>query len=110
MLYFLDRLTMKTVYRDARLINIAGRQRMLSQRLSKAAASIQLATSANEVSAPRQEIGDTLAEWQTFHEALRQRDPAWDLQGTNSPEVLGMFNAIESNYQAMRAAGKGWLA
>ena len=106
MLYFLDRLTMKTVYRDARLINIAGRQRMLSQRLSKAAASIQLATSANEVNAPRQEIGDTLAEWQTFHEALRQRDPAWDLQGTNSPEVLGMFNAIESDYQAMREAGE----
>jgi PAS domain S-box-containing protein len=97
---------MEAVYRDARLLNVAGRQRMLSQRLGKAAASIHLATSANKVSALQRQMGDTLGEWQTFHEALRQRDPARGLQGTNSREILAMFNEIESHYQAMREAGE----
>ncbi|NQT15235.1 MAG: SpoIIE family protein phosphatase [Planctomycetes bacterium] len=106
-LYGLDRLTMTTVYRDARLINVAGRQRMLSQRLAKAAVSIELATSANEVGVLRREIGDTLAEWQTFHEALRQRDPKQNLQGTNSPEILALLLRIHPHYQSMReAAGR----
>lgn len=106
-LYGLDRLTMTTVYTDARLINVAGRQRMLSQRLGKAAASIELATSANEVSVLRGEIDDTLGEWQTFHEALQQRDPKWRLQGTNSPEILALFLRIAPHFQSMReAAGR----
>jgi len=78
---------------------------MLSQRLSKAAASIQLARSANEVDALRREAGETLEEWRTFHEALRRRDPELDLQGSNSPEIVAMFEGIESQYQAMLEAG-----
>jgi len=104
-LFVLDYLALKTLHRDARLLNVAGRQRMLSQRLSKAAASIQLARSANEVSALRRETGDTLEEWKTFHEALRRRDPRLNLQGSNSPEIVAMFEGIESQYQAMMEAG-----
>jgi len=104
-LFVLDYLALKTLSRDARLLNVAGRQRMLSQRLSKAAASIQLARSANEVDALRREAGETLEEWRTFHEALRRRDPELDLQGSNSPEIVAMFEGIESQYQAMLEAG-----
>lgn len=79
---------------------------MLSQRLSKAAASIQLAQGANEVSALGREIGDTLAQWRTFHEALRRRDPGWNFEGSNSPEVVALFDEIGPHYQAMLEAGE----
>ena len=104
-LFVLDDLEMKTLYRDARLLNVAGRQRMLSQRLSKSAASTQLARSANEVSTLRREIGDTLDEWRTLHEALLRRDPRLNLEGSNSPEIVAMFEGIESQYRAMLEAG-----
>jgi PAS domain S-box-containing protein len=108
-LFVLDYLAMKTLHRDARLLNVAGRQRMLSQRLSKAAASIQLARGTKEVNALRRESGDTLEQWRTFHEALRRRDPRLDLQGSNSPEIVSMFDGIGPHYRAMAEAGERLL-
>lgn len=87
---------------DSRVINIAGRQRMLSQRLAKA--SLRLAVEQGDDSADRQELRDTLELWSQSHQALQAGDPQLGLPGGNSPEVQRLFAAITPYYGAMRSA------
>src|SRR6478672_2516627 len=48
---------------DSTVVNLAGRQRMLSQRLTKAALSLERASSPEEATARKKEMTDALAEW-----------------------------------------------
>jgi len=72
---------------DAPVINIAGRQRMLSQRLAKAA--LALGGAADEVDRRqhRAELGHVLRLWSVSHNGLRHGDRALSLPGRNSPAV-----------------------
>ena len=84
---------------DAPLINVAGRQRMLSQRLCKAA--LALDESGTE-SRRRAELRDVLALWTSSHQRLRAQ------RGT--AEVERAFAAIDPSYERMRTAAEALLA
>lgn len=88
---------------DSRVINVAGRQRMLSQRLAKA--SLQIA---NKVAATgeqaRSELSETLETWADNHRALQDGDATTGLPGNNSEEVRRLFASIEEDFNAMRTA------
>ena len=80
-------------------INKAGRQRMLSQRITK---NILLATDLNSQHSNREEINqfleDDLRLWQSTHKILSQSDKI-----ENSPyaaEINALFGDIESHYQS----------
>src|ERR1051326_6166820 len=53
-------------------INAAGRQRMLSQRLAKAALALQIASNESQRQTRIRELSETLDQWSTAHAALRE--------------------------------------
>jgi len=89
---------------DAPVINIAGRQRMLSQRLAKAA--LALGGAADEVDRRRHraELGHVLRLWSVSHNGLRHGDRALSLPGRNSPAVREAFDDLEPFFTRMCAA------
>ena len=89
---------------NARVINVAGRQRMLSQAIVK-----DVLLLANTPSmAERQRLVADLREqdsvWEHAHSALQYGDPLLSLPGTNSPQVQQRFTAIEPEYRPMAEA------
>jgi len=89
---------------DSHVVNIAGRQRMLSQKLGKAAAVLQaVGISPDERRRRIAELRDVRTLWSDSHERLKYGDPALGLPGTNSLAVNRLFTAIEAPYRAMLA-------
>ncbi|WP_437550005.1 type IV pili methyl-accepting chemotaxis transducer N-terminal domain-containing protein [Sorangium sp. So ce367] len=95
---------------DAHVVNVAGRQRMLSQRVSKAALTFQVTTDPAERKGRADELAQAMALWERSHRALQHGDPAMGLPGKNTPEVTRMFQAIEPLHQSMLRDGKDLLA
>lgn len=86
-------------------INVAGRQRMLSQRLAKAA----LALNETEVeairSARRKELEQSLGRWTAEHDALLHGDEPLGIRPIRTSELDAQWSELEPHYQAMVAAG-----
>lgn len=94
---------------DSRVINIAGRQRMLSQRLSKAAVAMQLIDDPAERQRRADELAAVVALWEQSHLGLQHGDAELEVPGQNSATVTELFAKIEPNFQAMLAATKSIL-
>jgi diguanylate cyclase (GGDEF)-like protein len=89
---------------DSRVVNIAGRQRMLSQKITKTSLYLQTAESASARLAFTAQLRDALSLWTQSHLGLQHGDAGLGLPGNNSPEILALFSAIEPDYAAMVAA------
>lgn len=84
---------------DSHVINVAGRQRMLSQKISKVALKIE-----NQQGNKQQnltELSNALTLWKKCHQGLQYGDPELGLSGQNSPTIMQMFAAIEPHFQAI---------
>ncbi|MEN8217206.1 MAG: PAS domain S-box protein [Pseudomonadota bacterium] len=88
---------------DAHLINIAGRQRMLSENLSKTALIIQLSTDTNQRLQYIEKFRQVLNFWQQSHNNIA-------LSSNNSATVTQQFAELEPHYQAMKSAAQNLLA
>jgi signal transduction histidine kinase len=86
---------------DSRVINLAGRQRMLSQQLVKTAL---VSVRAEPQSAAAPGLPELFAEWTRVHRGLRFGDHERGLPGHNSQEVEAAFARLETSFQAMRLA------
>ncbi len=86
---------------DSHVINLAGRQRMLSQQLAKAALR---ATRPADAEASRQELRALTPQWRASHLALQNGDAELALPGNVSPQVAELFTAIEPHFVAMEEA------
>jgi len=84
---------------DAKVINIAGRQRMLSQKLTK---EILLLTDTPQSTAYQLTLKNTLQQWTTAHEGLQFGNDSLELSGKNSPAVLELFEQIRPYYQQLQ--------
>lgn len=86
---------------DAPIINIAGRQRMLSQALAKSVLAMTLAVGETDRGRYRAELQTTLAEWRQAHQKLR-------LEQLNfrqvDPEIARRFDEMEPHFQAIATA------
>jgi signal transduction histidine kinase len=91
---------------DARVINIAGRQRMLSQKLSKASLAIEVATTATERVRRTKELETVIGLWSTSHEGLQQGSEKLSLSGNNSPEIRDLFGKIQPLFETMLSAAR----
>jgi hypothetical protein len=90
---------------DSRVINVSGRQRMLSQRLCKSALAISANPDSPSKRAKRfEECNQALRVWSRCHRALQEGDNDLGLPGHNSPEVAGKFKAISPYFDAMVAS------
>ncbi len=94
---------------DSRVIDIADRQRMLSQELSKAALAIQASTDQLSRQMRLEELQQVVDLWEREHQGLQHGDAKMGLPGNNSNTVVQMFAEIEPHYQAMVKASKELL-
>lgn len=94
---------LRTGESDSHVINIAGRQRMLSQRLAKA--SLRLSTS-DDLQRRRaaEELAQTLSEWSANHEGLQHGDDALKLSGRLSDRLTQLFADVRPHFVAMQDA------
>ena len=91
---------------DSRIINIAGRQRMLSQRIVKVGYYLIHAKTVDERQAFRRQLASTLDLWVRSHIGLQQGDKELGLPGENNPQIKSLFKSIEHEFQEMVAAGR----
>jgi nitrate/nitrite-specific signal transduction histidine kinase len=89
---------------DALVINIAGRQRMLSQKIPKDALILETTTDPAVRKARTQELQQAVTLWQQSQQGLQNGDAKQDLPPTTSPTVKQLFSVIEPNYTAMLSA------
>lgn len=91
---------------DSRVINLAGRQRMLSQQISKLALQIGQDSSANLRQQYAERLESALTRWEESHEGLQHGSDRLGIRRENSAVVDSMFRQIEPNYQALRDAAQ----
>ena len=90
---------------DSRRINIAGRQRMLSQRLAKSVLALQFSASLVQQKSYLDEIESSVTAWKSAHAGLQRGDDRLGLPyQAPSPELLALFAEITPYHDAMVAA------
>jgi exonuclease VII small subunit len=99
---FLMQYSIKRNGGDSRVINLSGRQRMLSQRLTKCVLALERPTSADERARRSEEIAKSFAEWKASHLGLQRGDEKLGLpERNNSPQVKALFEEMEPFHAAM---------
>ena len=92
---------------EPRIINIAGRQRMLSQNISKTALKIQVATNDTTRDQFKTTLSGLLDTWEKSHYGLQYGDVDLGLPSqSNSKEVADLFLAIAPYYDAIRTSAR----
>lgn len=87
---------------DSHVINVAGRQRMLSQRITKCALLLKPVQEDAARIAIANELDSALRLWANSHTGLQFGDANLNLPGNNSQEVKQMFEAINSHHEAVK--------
>lgn len=87
---------------DSHIINLAGRQRMLSQKLAK-----ELLLLRRDASLPAREhriseIHETLSLWEQTQRGLREGDAGLGLPGNKTEEVREIYEQIEAPFRLMQ--------
>ncbi len=87
---------------DSRVINLSGRQRMLSQRLTKCALALEKSLPADERDRLLDEMSTSFADWTTAQEGLQRGDERLGLPvPTLSSEIQSLFAEIRPSYASM---------
>ena len=89
--------TVQSQSTDARVINVAGRQRMLSQQIARHAMALAMAPP-TQAAQRADALSESLELWIDSHEGLAYRDPEQGLSGTNSEKVTAYFKEIERHH------------
>ena len=91
--------------KDSRVINIAGRQRMLSQKITKEIFKLNFSTnSLEEKSRLKAEILKNLATWRDSHFALKNRSSEFEIEGQNSTAIDQQFAEIQPIFDKLYKA------
>lgn len=96
----------KSKEKDGLVINLAGRQRMLSQKITKLSLLIDQAPTQQEQKVFQAELAPILAEWKTVHNGLIMGDTTLGLPGNNSPLISQHFGSIQPYFQKIAQQGK----
>ncbi len=90
---------------DSRIINISGRQRMLSQKIAKEALLISYPEKNKSKNESIQELETTLELWRESHEVLIQYNESQGKTLNDSTEIQKMFAVLEPYFQTMYQSG-----
>ncbi|WP_242157622.1 ATP-binding protein [Aestuariivivens sediminis] len=91
---------------DSTVINVAGRQRMLSQKLTKDVVSLAAEEDLNKISSIKDSIKETLTLWRTSHVALQTGNDSLGVPGDNSKVVSNLFKRLNVSFNIMSEASQ----
>ncbi len=94
---------------DSRVINLAGRQRMLSQKISKLALQIGQAQNPAQAKKIAQDLEENLSLWTHSHQGLLTGDENMGVNGQKSPVVDSMYHEIAPYYESMVSGARALL-
>ncbi len=86
---------------DSTVINVAGRQRMLSQKLTKEIVSLTKEENSNNREILTHKIRETLSLWQVSHNALQNGSKVLGLPGNNSTLISQMFDTLNISFNTI---------
>ena len=95
---------------DSTVINVAGRQRMLSQRLTKEIVSITVYNDKVNRSVLRNKINKTLYLWELSHISLQKGNDSLGLPVKKSHAIKSKFSAINPVFETIKKASKSIVA
>jgi len=101
---FLIQNHLKNQLSDSHVINVAGRQRMLSQRITKCALLLQTDQTLTERKEIVDEMRSALKLWTVNHSGLQQGNDSLNLPGKSSAEVSRMFQNIRVHHEEMKTS------
>jgi len=97
----LIQLHLKAQSGDSQLINIAGRQRAFSQKLTKETLLLKELTNAKDKELVLSEIVKTLEIWKESHKGLHLSDASFNLPYEADPKVQSLFKELDPHHSAM---------
>jgi two-component system, NarL family, sensor histidine kinase DegS len=97
---------LKKQVNDSRVINVAGRQRMLSQRITKQTLLLSRGGAEDSLKIVRQALRRDLHSWRQAHQALQQGAPNLGLPNENSPKIDSMFQRVNPIFETLYLAVK----
>ena len=89
---------------DSRLINISGKQRMLSQKLTKEILILRFLTHANEKKEQISNINKTQSLWRFTHYALENGNDSLNFPKSKSKTLQELYKAIQPNFDSINKA------
>lgn len=95
---------------DSRIINVAGRQRALSQKLVKEVLLLNEPSSRKVKEEIITEIEQTLAIWKASHNGLQLGDEKMNLPTEEDQEILSLFQNLDPHHKAMVNATEAVLS
>ncbi|PNW29212.1 ATP-binding protein [Formosa algae] len=95
---------------DSTVINVAGRQRMLSQKLSKEVLLIVNSTNVSKRLVYKDTLKKTINRWQNSHIGLQQGSDSLKISGTNSAEIIKMFSRLQIPFSEMYQASQNIIS
>ncbi|MFK7899353.1 MAG: ATP-binding protein [Cyclobacteriaceae bacterium] len=92
-------IAIKEQEKDSHIINLAGRQRMLSVQIGK----LSLLTNSNPKNEFfKKDLKKKLLTWGKYHTALKTRNSSYGFGGENSRVINQLFRKIEPHYQNLK--------
>ncbi|MBI5920291.1 MAG: EAL domain-containing protein [Betaproteobacteria bacterium] len=92
--------------RDSHVINIAGRQRMLSQQITKTSYYIGGTNDPQLKLAYLNQLRQAVALWEQSHAGLQKGSEQLGLPGQNSAEIVALFRQIQPRHEDMIKAAR----
>ena len=86
---------------DSRVVNVAGRQRMLSQRITKQVLLLNAKVGQDSLRQVRQQLRRDLWVWQQAHRGLQNGSRRLGLPGQNSTAIQRMFKRVNPHFDSI---------
>lgn len=86
---------------DSRVVNVAGKQRMLSQRISKTLLQLSQENTGEQRMTLRENLKTSVHLWKISQEGLLHGNDSLHLPGNNSAEISAMFRQIAPHFEIM---------
>ncbi|WP_339883384.1 type IV pili methyl-accepting chemotaxis transducer N-terminal domain-containing protein [Polaribacter vadi] len=95
---------LETQQSDSTVINIAGRQRMLSQKLTKEVVSLSVSSDKKDREILQKNIKETLYLWNFSHNSLQKGNDSLGLPKQNSDHITREYNALNPVFNTILKA------
>jgi two-component system sensor histidine kinase DegS len=99
---------LKDQLNDSHVVNVAGKQRMLSQKISKTVLLLQDKQSAEERKNILNELNQSVALWKISQQALMNGNDSLKLPGKNSEEIIRLLTYTDVHFKIM-SQNSSWL-